>query len=154
LKKQNRFDQIPLSLFDRLQRILPFADKVADEIVFEETEILEKTIPRMFEVMQTVAKFRVTMSDVGISVGNHLFWTGRALMIAARIMGGAVRPEMIEEMARELTNVIEDFDQALNVEALRIAKKAGKHSLSQSENDSFSVVSCRGRDFASAAQIY
>jgi hypothetical protein len=36
---------------------LPLADKVADEIVCEETEILEKIIPRMFEVMQRVAKF-------------------------------------------------------------------------------------------------
>ena len=44
-------------IFDRLQRILFFADKVADEIVGEETDILEKTIPRMFEVMQMVATF-------------------------------------------------------------------------------------------------
>ena len=42
---------------DRLQRILLFADKVADELVCEETELLEKIIPRMFEVMQGVAKF-------------------------------------------------------------------------------------------------
>ena len=42
---------------DRLKRISFFADKVADEIVYEETEILEKTIPRMFEVMQRVAKY-------------------------------------------------------------------------------------------------
>ena len=48
---------MPLALFDRLRRILLFADKVADEMVCKETEILEKTIPRMFEVMQTVAKF-------------------------------------------------------------------------------------------------
>ena len=47
---------MPLDLLDRLQRILIFADKVADEIVYEETDILEKTIPRMFKVMQTVAK--------------------------------------------------------------------------------------------------
>ena len=33
------------------------ADKVADEIVCEETEILEGVIPRMYEVMQRVAKF-------------------------------------------------------------------------------------------------
>jgi len=33
-----------------------FADKVADELVYEETEILEKTIPRMFKVMENVAK--------------------------------------------------------------------------------------------------
>ena len=70
------------------------------------------------------------MSDMGVSVGNHFFWTGRALMIAARIVGGGVRPEVIEEMARELTNVIEDFDRAMNVEALRIAKETGEHSLS------------------------
>jgi hypothetical protein len=57
LKEQNKYDQIPSGLLDRLQRILPLADKVADEIVCEETEILEKIIPRMFGVMQRVAKF-------------------------------------------------------------------------------------------------
>jgi len=68
-------------------------------------------------------------------------------------MGGAVPPEKIEEMDRELTNVIEDFDRAVNVEALRLAKETGKHSLSQSGNDPFSVVSRRARASASAARI-
>jgi len=48
---------MPMGILDRLQRILSFADKVADEIVGEETDILEKTIPRMFKVMETVSKF-------------------------------------------------------------------------------------------------
>ena len=48
---------MPSDLLDRLQRILVFADKVANDIVGEETEILEKTIPEMFEVMQKVANF-------------------------------------------------------------------------------------------------
>jgi len=74
-------------------------------------------------------------------------------MIAERMMGGTVRPEEIEEMDRELTNVIEDFDRAVNVEALRIAKEAGEHSLSQSNNDLFSLVSYRARASASAAHI-
>ena len=56
LKEQNKYDQMPSSLLDRLQRILPLADKVADEIVCEETEILDKLIPRMFEVMHKTAK--------------------------------------------------------------------------------------------------
>jgi hypothetical protein len=30
-------------------------------------------------------------------------------------------------MDRELTRVIEDFDRAVDVEALRLAKKNGKH---------------------------
>jgi len=48
---------MPSGLLDRLRRILVFADKVADEIMGEETEILEKTVSRMFEVMYRVAKF-------------------------------------------------------------------------------------------------
>ena len=46
-----------LGLLDRLQRILPLADKVADEIESKETEILEKVIPQMYEVMHRVARF-------------------------------------------------------------------------------------------------
>jgi hypothetical protein len=57
MKEQNIYDQIPSSLLDRLHRILPLADKVADEIVSEEAEVLDKIMPRMFEVMQRVAKF-------------------------------------------------------------------------------------------------
>ena len=48
---------MPSALLDRLQRILPLGRKVADDIVCEETEILEKVITRMFEVMHKVAKF-------------------------------------------------------------------------------------------------
>jgi hypothetical protein len=43
-------------------------------------------------------------------------------------VGGLVHPETIEEMDSELTKVIEDFDRALNVEALYLIKKTGKHS--------------------------
>ena len=32
-------------------------------------------------------------------------------------------------MDRELTKVIEDFDRAMNVEALRLAKETSKHLL-------------------------
>ena len=41
MKVQNEYDQIPLGLLDRLKRILPFADMVAEEIVCEETDLLE-----------------------------------------------------------------------------------------------------------------
>ena len=48
---------MPSRLFDLLQRILPMANKVADEIVCEETELLEEILPRMFRVMQKAATF-------------------------------------------------------------------------------------------------
>ena len=57
LKEQNKYDQIPLIIFDQLRRVLPLAGKVADEIVCEETDILEEIIPRMFKVMQRVAEY-------------------------------------------------------------------------------------------------
>ena len=51
-------------------------------------------------------------------------------MITARRIGGPAYPEMIEEMDRELTKVIEDFDRAINFEAL--ANDTSKLSISQS----------------------
>jgi len=48
---------MPSALLGRLQRILPLGKKVADDVVCEETEILEKAIQRMFEVMRMVAEF-------------------------------------------------------------------------------------------------
>ncbi len=50
---------------------------------------------------------------------------------------------MIEDMDGELSNVIEDFLRAVDVEALRLAKRSGKHSLSRYGVSPFSVVSCR-----------
>ena len=55
-------------------------------------------------------------------------------MIAVRTTGGPGYLEMIEEMDRELTTVIKDFDCAVNVEALRLANETSKLSFSQSIN--------------------
>ncbi len=55
-------------------------------------------------------------------------------MIAARTIGGPAYPEMIEEVDRELTKVIEDFRDAMNVETLRMANETSKLSFSQSVN--------------------
>jgi len=75
------------------------------------------------------------MSDVGDLVGNHLVWILQLLMIAERTLGGLVRPEKIEEMDEELTKVIEDFDRAVNVEALRLGRETNvilKSAIAQS----------------------
>jgi hypothetical protein len=57
-------------------------------------------------------------------------WAGHELITAARTFAG---PE-IEELDKELTSVIEDFDRAVNLETLHRAmeadkrtKEAGKH---------------------------
>jgi len=57
LKEQNKYDQLLSGLLDRMQRILPLADKVTDAFICEEPEPLERITPRMFEVMHRVARF-------------------------------------------------------------------------------------------------
>ena len=47
-------------------------------------------------------------------------------MILARTIGGPAYPEMIEEMDRELNNIIEDFDRAMYFEVLRLANETSK----------------------------
>jgi hypothetical protein len=145
LKEQNKYDQIPSALLDRLQRVSLFADKVADEIVCKETELLEEIIPRMFEVMQTVA--RVSCDYVKCGRRSHSGFSN-AGDFPARTVRGSVRLEAIEEMDRELTKVIEDFDRAVNVETLRLVKETGKHALSRPGKSPFLVVSCRTTVFA------
>ena len=55
-------------------------------------------------------------------------------MMTARTIGGPTYQEMIEEVDRELAKVIEDFDRAVSVEALRLANEASKLSFSQCVN--------------------
>jgi hypothetical protein len=64
-------------------------------------------------------------------VGGHPLGLA-VLTIAARTTGGPSYSEMIEEMDRELTEVITDFDRAVNVETLRLANETSKLSFSQS----------------------
>src|SRR5258706_2660019 len=61
-------------------------------------------------------------------------------MTTARTVGGLAHPERIEEMDRELSKVIEDFNHAVDVEALRLAKKNGQHLLLLRVDNSFSVA--------------
>ena len=49
-------------------------------------------------------------------------------MIAVRMISGPAYPEMIEEMDRELTKVIEDFDHVVGVETLHLANETSEHS--------------------------
>jgi hypothetical protein len=155
LKEQNKYDQMPASLLDRLQRVLPLADKVADEIVSEEAEILYKIIPRMFEVMKKIAIFLCEYVKRGRFSRLPLSWVPQALMIAERTGDALIYSkdkETMEEMDGELANVIEDFLRAVDVEALRLAKRIGGHTLSQYRASPFSVALCRARAPTQASQ--
>jgi len=81
---------------------------------------------------------------VGVSVGGPLLWILQMLMIAERAGDAFIYSKekvMMEEMDGELAKVIEDFMRAVDVEALRLAIRIGKHLLSQSSVGPSSVVS-------------
>ncbi len=131
IKEQNKDEQMPSSLLDHLQRILLL---VQGEIVSEETETLDKIMPRMFEAMQKIAKFLCDYVKHGRFSRRPLFWIPQMLMIAERTGDELIHSkdkEMFEEMDRELASVIEDFLHAVDVEALREATRtSGKYLLS------------------------
>ena len=146
MKEQNKYDQMPSSLLDQLQRILPLADKVADEIVCEEAEILDTIMPRMFEVMQGVASFLCGYVKRGHLSGRSLFWIPQMLMIAERTGDALISSkdkDSMKEMNEDLANVINDFLNAVNVEALRLARRIGRQSFSQYCVRPFSLALCR-----------
>ena len=66
-------------------------------------------------------------------------------MTAARRVGRSADLEEIEKMDRELSEVIEDFGRAVDVDALHLARKIGEHPPSRCNDSSFSVVWCRAR---------
>jgi len=127
LQEQNKYDQIPLDLLDRLERILFFADKVADEISDEETKILKRTISKMFKVMEKVAECSFDYVKRGRFGEQSALLNLAMLMIAERTLSGLAHPHRIEEMSKELTKVIEDFDRAMDVETLRLAKESSAY---------------------------
>ena len=63
-------------------------------------------------------------------------------MTAARTVGGPAYLEILEELDKELAKEIEDFDRAVDVEALGLAKKIGEHALSQSSDNLFTAFWC------------
>ena len=58
----------------------------------------------------------------------------QVLMIVAGSIGNLAYPKIIEEMDGELNKVIEDFNRAVYVEALRIINETSKLSCSRSVN--------------------
>jgi len=155
MKEQTKYDQMLLSLLDRLQRVLPLADKVADQMVSEETDLLVKIMPQMFEVMQKISKFLCKYVKRGRFSRWAPFWTPQMLMIAGRT-GDALLysedKEMVDAMDAELANIIEDFTRAVHVETLGLAERIGKHTLPQYRVSQFSVALCRTSSRASRAR--
>src|SRR5258708_24844501 len=73
-------------------------------------------------------------------------------MTVARTIRGPAHGRMIEELERDLTKVIEDFDRAVNVDALCRTREIGEYLFLMMVYSH--LLSCRAGAFAWPAQIY
>ena len=55
MKEQDEYDHVLSGLCERVQGILPLAEKLAGEIAYEEKEIVKELFPRMFDLLRRVA---------------------------------------------------------------------------------------------------
>ena len=154
MSQQNKYDQMPSSLFGQLQRILPLANKHAGVIVLEETEILETIMPRIFKVIQKIAKFLCDYVKRRYFSRRSLVWIPKMLIVAEKTGVPPFSPkdkDCMKEMDEELAIVIKDFLNAMNAEPLRRAKRIGRHSLPQYRARPFMTALCRAGAYTQAA---
>ena len=154
LKEQIKSDEMPSSLLGHLHRILDLADKVADEIVCEETDLLVEIMSRMFEVMKNIAEFLCEYVKRGRFSRWSLLWILQILMVAERA-GAALfsskDKDRIKGLDDELASVIKHFLSAVNVEALLLARTTGERSLSQYSMCPLLIALCRAEASTQAA---
>ena len=113
---------MPSGLIDRLQHISSFTNKGASRIICEDMKLLEM-MPRMFKVMERVAKYSCTHVKHGRWSCSRL---GKA-MIVTRAAGGRfyVYQETVKDINKALTKIIKYFSRAVDVEALHFTNESG-----------------------------
>ena len=121
--EQCKYDQVLSGLLDRLQRILSFANKSANQVICEDMKLLEDIMPRTFKVMEMVAK----LSCDYVRHGKRSCPSLGKTVIMTRTAGGPVY--QIEDVNKALTKIIKYFSRAVDVEALHLAEDTGTSPL-------------------------
>ena len=108
----------------------------------------------MFDEMQKTVNVLCDYVKRGRFSRRSLLRIPQMLMIAERAgdaLTDSENKEVLEKMDSELSNVIVEFERAINVETLRKVRKARKHSSSQYSAGPFSTALCRANASTGAA---
>ena len=78
MKEQKKQDETVSDLADCIGRILPFSTLILDEIICEETEMLERVVRKMFALITDAASFicdyaRQSPTGASLSYANASF---------------------------------------------------------------------------------
>jgi hypothetical protein len=119
-------------LASQLKRILPFAEKAIEESVEESTDLLRRTIERLYTAMIDTAQFIcVYVKQSRFSTYILLYHFPKANFDAERATKFIISPqtqERINGFKDEFGKLVEDFDRAVDIETMKIARNIGKQN--------------------------
>ncbi|KAG8855583.1 hypothetical protein FRC20_000744, partial [Serendipita sp. 405] len=110
LKQQQGRDQMVSTLTRHLERVLPFAKEALKEVVEDEADILRRAIGRLYTLTMDVAEFSCD------------YVTRKRFKRLAKAMTPGQDQERINDLSRGFTEVVEEFDRAVNVEMLKAVR--------------------------------
>ncbi|KAG8775190.1 hypothetical protein FRC15_000715 [Serendipita sp. 397] len=110
LKEQKKRDQSVSDLASQLKRIFPFASKSLEEAIDDNTDLLRKTIGRLYSLAIDVAEF--TYDYVKQNWFKRL---GKSII-------SADDQQKIGELEGDFKALVEDFERAVDVETLKTVR--------------------------------
>lgn len=110
LKEQQKYDGMLSDLADQIERILPFAKQAPEEIVYDDTELLEGAIGKLYNLIMNMAEF---ICD---------YVRRRPAKRATKSFVSREDRERIKGLQEDFNKLKGDFDRAVDIEALRTAR--------------------------------
>ena len=113
-----------------IERILPFATHVLEDVLYDETELLDEAVRKLYDIITDTAEFIVGYPKRSPISALCLLWCcsaiNRQVGRAAKLIISVSDRHRIEGFQGAFGKLKEDFDRAVDVAALRMARRNGK----------------------------
>jgi hypothetical protein len=117
-------------LASQLKRVLPFADKAIKDSIEESTDLLRKTIEKLYIAIMDVAQFTcMYVKQSRFSAQILLYRFPKADLEAERSTKFLIShqtQERINGFKDEFGKLVEDFDRAVDIETMKVARNIGE----------------------------
>jgi hypothetical protein len=134
-KEQRKYDNMVSDLADQIGRILPFAKQVLEEITYEDTDLLEGAVRKLYDLIMDTAEFICDYVRRSPTIMSHftvnklLDWSREER--TAKSFVSREDQEKVISLQEDFNKLKEDFDRAVDVESLRMARINGNTTSSR-----------------------
>lgn len=130
MKEQRKYDDLVSDLVDRVGRMLPFIKPLQAENMDDDIELLEGVIKKVYDLILDTAEFitgyvRRSALSMSRAVQESLYVNHKIERTWKFIISMQDR-DRIAGLVEDFGKLETDFDRAVNVEALKVAKKNSK----------------------------